>query len=78
MKEEKFPHTRKLLHWRRWGVGGENASEPLVLSPILTSTRQTETLVSSPAGAGGGWELRLRLRKSDSKERTGIGCLKTA
>ena len=22
MKEEKFPHTRKPLHWRRWGVGG--------------------------------------------------------
>ena len=20
MKEEKFPHTRKPLHWRRWGV----------------------------------------------------------
>ena len=22
MKEEKFPHTRKPLHWRRWEVGG--------------------------------------------------------
>ena len=22
MKEEKFPHTRKLLHWQRQGVGG--------------------------------------------------------
>ena len=22
MKEEKFPHTRKPLHWRRWGVAG--------------------------------------------------------
>ena len=21
MKEEKFPHTRKPFHWRRWGVG---------------------------------------------------------
>ena len=27
MKEEKFPHTRKPLHWWRWRVGGE-ASEP--------------------------------------------------
>ena len=27
MKEEKFPHTRKPLHWRRWGWGGE-VSEP--------------------------------------------------
>ena len=23
MKEEKFPHTTKPLHWRRWGVGRE-------------------------------------------------------
>ena len=22
MKEEKFPKTRKPLHWKRWGVGG--------------------------------------------------------
>ena len=22
MKEEKFPHTRKPLHWERLGVGG--------------------------------------------------------
>ena len=21
MKEEKFPYTRKPLHWQRWGVG---------------------------------------------------------
>ena len=28
MKEEKFPHTRKPLHWQRWGVGGGEASEP--------------------------------------------------
>ena len=29
MKEEKFPHTRNLLHWRRQGVGGDGgASEP--------------------------------------------------
>ena len=28
MKEEKFPHTRKPLHWWRWGVGGGEASEP--------------------------------------------------
>ena len=23
MKEEKFPHTRKPLHWLRWQVAGE-------------------------------------------------------
>ena len=28
MKEEKFPHIRKTLHWRRWGLGGREASEP--------------------------------------------------
>ena len=28
MKEEKFPHTRKPLHWRRWGGGRGEASEP--------------------------------------------------
>ena len=28
MKEEKFPHTRKLLHWWRWWVGEGEASEP--------------------------------------------------
>ena len=25
VKEEKFPHTRKPLHWRRWG-GGQGRS----------------------------------------------------
>ena len=28
MKEEKFPHTRKPLHWQRQGCGGVEASEP--------------------------------------------------
>ena len=28
MKEERFPHTRKALHWRRQGVVGGEASEP--------------------------------------------------
>ena len=28
VKEEKFPHTRKPLHWQRWGVGWGEASEP--------------------------------------------------
>ena len=41
--------------------------------PALTSPR----LVCSPAGAGGGWELRLGLR-SDRRERTGVGGVNTA
>ena len=42
-----------------------------------SSTHQPERLVCSPAGAGGGWELRLRLR-SDRRERTGVGCVNKA
>ena len=45
---------------------------------VLTSTHQPERLVCSPAGAGGGWELRLGLRRSDPRERTRVGCMKTA
>ena len=79
MKEEKFPHTRKPLHWWRWGVGGEEALEPgrersnrgaedkeerlPHRGLVPTSTHQPEKLVCSPAGAGRGWELRLRLQR---------------
>ena len=45
---------------------------------VPSSTQQPERLVCSPAGAGGGWELRLRLRRSDPRERTGVGCVNTA
>ena len=39
---------------------------------VPTSTHQPERLVCSPAGAGGGWELRFRLQRSDPRER-GLG-----
>ena len=45
---------------------------------VLTSTHQPERLVCSPARVGRGWELRLRLRRSDPRERTAVGCAKTA
>ena len=45
---------------------------------VPTSTHQPERLVCSHAGAGGGWELRLWLRTSDPRERTGVGCVNTA
>ena len=45
---------------------------------VLTSTHQPKRLVCSPARAGGGWELRLGLRRSDPRERTAVGCVKTA
>ena len=45
---------------------------------VLKSTHQPERLVCSPTGAGGGWELRLGFRRSDPRERTGVGCVNTA
>ena len=89
MKEEKLPHTRKALHWRRPGVvgrklqshgrehshrGAEGKGERFPhRGSVPTSTHQPEKLVCSPARAGGGWELRLRLQRSDPRERTGVG-----
>ena len=40
---------------------------------VPTGTHQPERLVSSAAGAGRGWELRLGLRL-DCRERTGVNC----
>ena len=96
MKEEKFPHTRKLLHWQRqgrvvgrklWSHGGEHSKRGAECKvgtfphrgSVLTSTHQPERLVCSLTRAGGGWELRLRLRlrRSDPRERTGVGCANT-
>ena len=45
---------------------------------VLTSTQQHEKLICSPTRMGGGWELRLGLRRSDPREKTGVGCMKTA
>ena len=94
MKEEKFPHTRKPLHWWRQGlVGGKiqshrgerskRGSEGKVerfphKGSELTSAHQSERLVCSPPGYGGGWELRLWLQSSDPRERTRVGCVNTA
>ena len=44
---------------------------------VPSSTHQSERLVCSPAGTGGGWQLRLGLR-SDRRERTGVGSVNTA
>ena len=90
MKEEKFPHTRKPLHWQRWQVarwklqshGGERSNRgaegKVERFPhrglVLTSTHQTKRLVCSPMGAGGDWELRLRLQRSDPREDWGWLC----
>ena len=45
---------------------------------VSTSTHQPERLVCAPAGASGGWELRLRFRRSDPRERTGVDFMNTA
>ena len=59
------------------GVEGKAESFPHRGS-VLTSTHQPERLLCSPAGAGGGWELRIGIRRSDPRERTGVGCFNTA
>ena len=94
MKEERFPHTRKALSERRWGVAGgklqshrgehsnrgaEGKAERFPhRGSAPTSTHQPERLVCSPARGGRGWELRLGLRRSDPRERTGVGGVNTA
>ena len=91
MKEERFPHTRKPLRGQRLRVaeGGncgtteESAATGVRRAmerfphrgSVPTSTHQPERLVCSPAGEGGGWELRLGLQRSDPRERTGVGCV---
>ena len=94
VKEERFPHTRKPLHYgeegwaggkfqshggERSNRGSEGKAERFPhRGSVLTSTQQPERLVCSPAGAGGGWELRLGLRSSDPRERNAAGCVTTA
>ena len=58
--------------------GAEGKAERFLHRGLVpTSTHQPERLVCSPAGAGGGWVLRLRLQSSDPRQRTG-GCMVTA
>ena len=94
MKEERFPQTRKPLHGRRLQVaerklwshvgecnnrGAEGKAERFPhRGSVPTSTHQPERFVCSPGGAGRGWELRLWLRRSDPRERTGVGGVNTA
>ena len=57
------------------GAEGKAESFPQrILVPA--NTHQPEMLVCSAAGAGEGWEVRLRLWRSDTRERTGVGCMK--
>ena len=45
---------------------------------VLTSTHQPESLVCSPTRVGGGWKVKLRFWRSDPREMTEVGCMKTA
>ena len=64
---------------KRSNRGAEGKAErfPHKGSVPISTERQPKRLVCSPAGASGGWELRLRLRGSDPRERTGVGCVNT-
>ena len=56
--------------------GAESKVERLLhRGSVPTSTHQPERIVCSPAGVGGGWELRLGLQRSEPRERTGVGCM---
>ena len=94
MKEERFPHTRSPFAggdcgWQRGKLrshGGEHSNRGAEgkverfphRGSVPTGTHQPERLVCSPTGAVGGWELRLRLQRSDPRERTGVGYVNTA
>ena len=59
--------------------GAEGKAERLPHRGLVpTCIHQTESLVCSTARADRGWELRLGLRSSDPRERTGVGCMNTA
>ena len=44
---------------------------------VTVSTHQPKRLLCSTVRAGGGWELRLGLQRSDRRERTGVGGVNT-
>ena len=89
MKEEKFPHTRKPLHWRGWGTGGGGGSframeESTAIEMQRANWRDSCTedryqpALTSLRGLSAGCELKLGLRRSDPRERTGVGYMNTA
>ena len=80
-------HSGTPLEQRKWGAlqpqrgaqqhmlrrqNGENSPQ----RSVPTSNPQPEMLVSVPAVASGFWVLRLRLHRSDPREKTGADCHK--
>ena len=89
----KFPHTRTPLRGQRLRVAEGGASEPRRRAQQQGCGGQSGEIPAqgmpadqhspawdacSPTGAGGSWEVRLWLRRSDPRERTGVGCVNTA
>ena len=74
MKEEKFPHTRKTLHWRRrggaggsfrateestaTGCRGQSGEIPAQRIGADQHSAAREACLLPRPGAGGGWEMR--------------------
>ena len=79
VKEEKFPHTRKPLHWRRWGVVGEEDLEPWKRAQQQGCRGQSGEIPAQKIGADqpspareaclltlwGGWGLGAEARASE-------------
>ena len=94
MKEEKFLHTRKPLHWRRRGVaevGSFGAMEESAATGNVEGKAERfphrgsqPTSTHQPerlvcSPAGMGRGWELRLGlRSDPRERTGVGCVHAA
>ena len=94
MKEERFPHTRKPLRgptlWvaegGSFGATEENAARGCGGQSREIPAQRIGADQHSPAREaclltrrrGRGWELRLGLRGSDPRERTGVGGVNTA
>ena len=59
------------------GCGGQSGEIPAQsIGADLHSPAREACLL--PRRGGRGWELRLRLRRSDPRERTGVGGVNTA
>ena len=83
MKEEKFPHTRKPLHWQRQGVGGREASEPWTRVQQQGCRGQSGEIPAQRIGADqhspareaclrtrqGGWGLEAEARASEVRSQ---------
>ena len=51
VKEERFPHTRKTLHWRRWGVGGRGGNFRAAEESAATGVQRAKWRDSQRIGA---------------------------